>query len=114
MRLKNSVKGSVLQVLKSSAQDYQNILFTLFIENNRSVESLCSDNKNNGRMELIILILTLLVSKLNIAVAFETIETSFANRVNVGPGNADFSLHNSLFLILKRKIHKENKPKLLS
>ena len=104
MRLRNSAKGSVRQILKSSAQDYQNILFTLFIENNRSVESLCSDNKNNGRMELIILILTLLVSKLNIAVAFETIETSFANRVNVGPGNADFTLHNSLFLLFKRKL----------
>ena len=65
-------------------------------------------------MELILLILILVVSKLNIAVAFETIETSFANKVNVGPGNADFSLHNSPFLILKRKIHKENKPKLLS
>ena len=55
-------------------------------------------------MELILLILILVVSKLNIAVAFETIETSFANRVNVGPGNADVSLHYSLFLILKRKL----------
>ena len=91
------MKRSVRQILKSSAQVYQNIQFTFFIENNRSVEALCSDNKNNGRMELILLILILVVSKLNIAVAFETIETSFANKVNVGPGNSDFSLHSSLF-----------------
>ena len=97
MRLKNSVKRSVRQILKSSAQVYQNIQFTFFIENNRSVEALCSGNQSNGRMELILLILILVVSKLNIAVAFETIETSFANKVNVGPGNADFSLHSSLF-----------------
>ena len=91
------MKRSVRQILKSSAQDYQNILLTFLIENNRSVEALCSGNKNNGRMELILLILILVISKLNIAVAFETIENSFANKVNVGPGNADFSLHNSLF-----------------
>ena len=55
-------------------------------------------NKNNGRMELILLILILVVSKLNIAVPFETIETSFADKVNVGPGNAVFShLYNSPF-----------------
>jgi hypothetical protein len=46
-------------------------------------------------MELILLILILVLSKLNISVAFETIETGFANKVNVGPGNADFSLHSS-------------------
>ena len=52
--------------------------------------ALCPDDKNNCSMELIILILILVVSKLNIAVAFEAIETSFANGVNVGPGNTDF------------------------
>ena len=89
MREKNSVTGSVRQILKASAQGCQNILFTLYIENKHSVVALCLGNKNNGRMELILLILILVVSKLNIAVAFETIETSFANRVNVGPGNPD-------------------------
>ena len=52
--------------------------------------ALCPDDKNNGSMELIILILILVVSKLNIAVALQT-ESMLDQVIPIV-----FPLHNSL------------------